>query len=130
MHSGKNYIRIGIKGKLHRAHRLVWLYIHGKFPENDIDHINGDGTDNRLVNLRAVTRSENGQNARLHIDNNSGVSGVYWNKKNERWYAQIHVDKKKKHLGCFKHINDAVIARRMAEKKYNYHGNHGTIRPL
>ena len=91
---GKSYRTITINGRSYHAHRLAWLIIAGEFPENDIDHISGDGLDNRAVNLRAVTRKENGKNQRRHITNSSGVTGVYWYKASSKWCARIKHDGK------------------------------------
>lgn len=71
-------IYIGIGGRLHKAHRLVWLYVHGVWPAKGIDHINGDHADNRIANLRETSQAENMQNLwRPHRDNRSGFMGVY-----------------------------------------------------
>lgn len=128
--SGKSYREIGIAGKLYRAHRLAWLYTHGHFPPREIDHINGDGTDNRLCNLRSVTPSENQRNSRLRSDNSSGTSGVSWQRAARKWVAQIKVDSKSKHLGLFEDLDDAIAARKAAEIEHGFHQNHGESRPL
>jgi hypothetical protein len=94
------YLRIGIDRKRYLAHRLVWLYVYGKFPDNDLDHINRTRTDNRLCNLREATRAEN-------LQNRSNVKGVYWHKRAKKWLAQISVNKKHFYLGLHESFEDA-----------------------
>ena len=127
---GKKYFRMQIKGKNYYIHRLAWLYVHGEFPPEQIDHINSDGLDNRLINLRAVSNSENGKNQRKHSTNVSGVMGVSWHKRDKRWQSSIKVDSKPIYLGSYISFNDAVIARKVAEKQYGFHLNHGITKPL
>ena len=125
---GKNfngYIIITIKGKRHRAHRLVWLYCYGVFPDDYIDHINGDKEDNRLMNLRNVTNKDNGKNQKLSKTNSSGVTGVCWHNRDKKWVAQIRVNDKNKYLGGFSDVGDAIKAREIANVEYGYHPNHG-----
>lgn len=74
------YIRIRIKNKAYFAHRLAWLYEYGVWPENEIDHINGEKSDNRLINLREASRSGNNHNKNIK-NSASGVKGVSWSKK-------------------------------------------------
>jgi len=128
--NGKSYSRISIDGNLHYAHRLAWLWNHGELPPHEIDHINGDGTDNRLCNLRSATSSENSRNRRLHSNNASGTCGVYWYEPSRKWVARIMVDSKLLHLGYFEDIDDAIAARKEAEIEHGYHPNHGSNRPL
>src|SRR5882672_2364605 len=71
-----NYIRIGIKRRWYQAHRLAWLYVHGKWPLYWLDHANGDKLDNRLENLREATHSQNQMNSRRAKHNTSGFKGV------------------------------------------------------
>lgn len=98
--NGKGYIRIGIDGRLHRAHRLAWLYVTGEWPKDQIDHINGDRGDNRLANLREVNNAENQHNLRkARADNTTGFLGV--SPRYGKFRAYIMVDGKNKHLGCF-----------------------------
>ena len=124
---GKNisdgYHRIYVDGYLYRTHRLAWLYVYGEWPDDQIDHINQNKADNRICNLRAVTRSENQKNYPKKKNNKSGVTGVY--RRYNRWVAQIGVNGTKIHLGCFHDIADAAEARKMAEIKYGFHKNHG-----
>ena len=126
--SGKEYLTVSINGKRLLLHRLVFLYMTGSFPKNDVDHIDGNGTNNRWANLRDVTRLENSRNRRLSSDNKSGISGVmiFQNK----WYVRIGLKGGKVELGYFHDFFEACCARKSAEIKYGYHPNHGSIRPL
>ena len=116
---------IKLKGKNYKAHRLIWLYVHGKFPDGQIDHIDGNPSNNRLENLRDVTNQENQKNAKKPCDNKSGHIGVCWRKDAEKWHARITVDGVLTHLGLFNVLEDAVEARRIASIKYGFHANHG-----
>lgn len=106
----KGYVHIWISGQSYKAHRLAWLYIHGKFPENDIDHINGIRDDNSLANLRACTRAENCRNQRKGINNTSGFKGVYLCKRSNKWFAQIRCRGKAIYLGIFDDKKEAALA--------------------
>lgn len=119
------YVFIGIDTNIYRAHRLVWLYVRGKFPPNEIDHINHDKSDNRVNNLSLATHKENGRNQSLNKTNTSGVMGVNWHKSRNRWRARIMVNQSEIYLGRFVNFIDAVAARKAAEKKYGFHENHG-----
>jgi len=117
------YRVIGIDGKNFLAHRLAFLYMTGSFPENVVDHINHDASDNRWINLRAVSRTDNNRNAHRHYDNKSGVCGVWLDKK--IWVAKIGIKSKQVCLGRFNNLFDAVCARKNAEVVHGYHKNHG-----
>lgn len=109
------------------GHRVAWLMVNGEKPEQ-IDHINGDRSDNRLVNLRSVTHQENGRNQSLASSNTSGRCGVTRDKKWGKWMAFIRVDGRAMTLGRFVKFEDAVAAREQAETKYGFHKNHGKSR--
>lgn len=126
--SGNTYLTIWINGRNVAAHRLAWLYMTGSFPELTIDHINGDGTDNRWENLRCVSKLENNRNKRLFRKNKSGVCGVAFHKRDRKWMASIRVDRRLIHLGTFVNKDDAIDARRRAEREYGFHDNHGSPR--
>ncbi len=123
IHNG--YIRIGIDYKEYYAHRLVFLYMTGEFPQGVVDHKNHVKIDNRWNNLRSVTVQENSKNASLYCNNRSSMTGVYWHQRDQIWTACIHVNGKKKHLGCFKVKKDAIEARKKANLEYGFHKNHG-----
>lgn len=120
------YIRIGLLGKSYSAHRLAWFYVYGEWPKETIDHINGDGFNNKISNLRSVSIKENLRNRRIPKTNSSGVVGVTWHKPNKKWQARIEVNGKKLHLGMFDDLEDARLARHLANKEYGFHSLHGT----
>lgn len=127
--SGKSYICVRYKGKLYRAHRIIYEMIIGDIGSLEIDHINGNGRDNRIENLRAVTRVENSRNMRVNSRSKTGVNGVLWANHARKYVAKIKVNYKYIHLGYFSDINDAIKARRDAEIKYSFHRNHNSKRP-
>lgn len=113
--------------KRHRmyAHRVAWLLIHGKWPEHQIDHINGNPSDNRLINLREVNNQENHKNMKRHKGNKSGYTGVYWNTAVNKWQAYICIDGVQTYLGVFDDVEEAAKVRADAEEMAKYHKNHG-----
>lgn len=114
LNSGYRIIRINKKGYI--AHRLVWLYVYGKFHNLHIDHIDGDRDNNRLLNLRECNRSENGQNRISNKNSTSKFLGVFWHKINKKWNAQIRVNKKAIYLGQFENEIEAYNAYLIAKK--------------
>jgi len=124
-HSG--YLQTQIDGKLYMVHRLIWIMKHGDIPKDiEVDHINHDRCDNRIENLRLVTRRENNKNRSLSkTANTSGVVGVHWITRLKRWGSQIKVDGQSVWLGSFVEFSDAVNARKNAEVLYGFHENHG-----
>jgi len=117
-YNDQGYIRVYVLGNSYRAHRLIWAWVYGYWPENDIDHINGCRSDNRLSNLREATCSENMRNAKKYKSNSSGTTGVVYDKKTDKYVAQIMVNYKKIILGNFYSIELAIKARRKAEEEY------------
>ena len=122
----KNHISITIDSDVYLAHRLVWLYYYGVFPKGQIDHIDGNGNNNAISNLRVVDSVENARNQKLPKNNKYGVIGVYKNNgAGKDWKASITVNGKFVHLGYFNTKDEAVSARKEAELKYGFHSNHG-----
>lgn len=117
----RNYIRLKVAGKHYYAHRLAWLYMTGEWPDPEVDHQDLDGLNNRWVNLRKATHSQNGHNQGLRSNNKSGVKGVSWERGRSKWIATITMNGREKHLGRFNTIEEAAAARRAAEA--NYHGD-------
>lgn len=123
--NGQGYIQITCSDKNYLAHRLVFLYMEGKFPLEQGDHKNHIRHDNRWCNLRKTSNQENQRNASMRIDNTSGFTGVCWVKASNKWMTHIRVNGKTRHLGYFCKFSDAVMARKEANIKYNFHENHG-----
>ena len=115
---GGGYPQIRAQRRLHQAHRLAWLYVYGEWPKGQIDHINRNRSDNRISNLREVTNKQNGQNKSKRSDNTSGHPGVHWYKQSSKWVACIMHNYKRIHLGCFSVLEEAIAARKAAEKLY------------
>ena len=106
----KGYRTISVGGAQRLAHRLAWLYVHGVCPELQIDHINGDKDDNRLVNLRLATNAQNHCNRGKNVNNRSGYKGVCKKAGANIWIAYAMVAGKTKYLGSFKTPEDASVA--------------------
>lgn len=113
------YLQILVDKHPYRAHRLAWLYVTGKWPEGDIDHINRDKKDNRWNNLREVSRSENCRNKGIQKNNTSGVPGVSFSTSSSKWVVQTTVyGKRVRHT--FKTFEEAVAFRKMQEPLGGY----------
>jgi len=113
---GKEYVFTRINGKPIRLHRYVLNYYDREF---EIDHKDGNGLHNRKANLNTVTHQHNMMNQRkLPSNNTSGFIGITFHSQNKNWIAQIKINQKRIHLGCFENIEDAVKCRKEAELKY------------
>lgn len=124
----EGYRTIVVDGQGWLAHKLVWLFVHQewvRYPEFEIDHINGVRSDNRIQNLRKVSKSMNQRNGAMRRNNKSGVIGVNWVKSKRRWVARIWDGPNHRYLGQYKTLGDAALARAEAERKYGYHPGHG-----
>lgn len=119
------YGQIRIQGKSILAHRLAWFYHYKDSPKEHIDHINGNRLDNRIENLREVSRFENQQNQKKYNTNKSGITGVSWHKQHNKWYASVQKNKKLHFLGLFDNIFDAAAASKSARNRLGFHENHG-----
>lgn len=126
--SGYRYMQIA--GKRDLAHRLAWLYAHGVYPKHEIDHINRNRADNRIVNLRAATSAENRQNMPIAANNTSGCTGVSFDKRVQKFHAYIKVNKSpRKHIGYFNSFDEAVAARLAAKAElHKFHGQQSVAR--
>jgi len=116
--NGGGYIVIDVDGVAYRAHRLAFLFMNGRWPIGDLDHINGNRSDNRILNLREATRSQNNCNASLRRNNKSGVTGVSWVRKLSKWTARVSLGNAPVYLGVFNTFDEAVTARKAAANKH------------
>src|SRR5215217_8382237 len=111
-------------GNQYKAHRLIWFIYYGSWPKGQIDHINGNKSDNRIINLRDVSAKENRRNSKRQSNNTSGYSGVYFENSMNKWRSVIYIDRKRKHIGYSDTAEEAAILRKAAEQEYNFHENH------
>lgn len=102
------YTRVNIKGNLKYLHRLIFLYHYGHWPKDQIDHIDGDPSNNRIENLREATNTQNNYNKTKYSRNTSGYKGVSWNKSAKKWEAYVTIDGERKYLGIYEDMQDAV----------------------
>lgn len=109
---------IMIDGQNYSGHRLAFFYMTGKWPEHEVDHINGKRPDNRWSNLREATRSQNEMNKGRRSDNKTGFTGVYWKPTRQKFLAQIILNGKRTHLGYHDTAEEAAQVRKLAEDKY------------
>lgn len=117
-HKHNGYVYIRVDGREYFAHRAAWLYVTGEWPSKDIDHIDGEKTNNRFANLREVSESVNAENQkRAHKDTRSGVLGVY--PVGDRWKAMIVIDKAPVYLGTFDTIQEASAAYLSAKRLHH-----------
>lgn len=126
----KGYIRVFIKnnGKAYHimAHQIAWFISNGSIPLGEIDHINQNRADNRIINLRDVSRKINHRNKKRSRNNLSGITGVYWNKHRNKWYAQYFEDGKRHHVGSFNNKKDAEIEIIKARELAGFTKRHGS----
>lgn len=106
----RGYVRISVDRKVYLAHRLAWLYVHGTWPANEIDHINRVRNDNRLSNLRDTSRTVNTQNVGVRKDSACGLRGVGWHKAQRKWRARIQANGVCHELGYFLTASEAKAA--------------------
>lgn len=116
----RGYVQFRYEQKTYRAHRLIWEMHHGPIPDGaEIDHINGNPFDNRLENLRLVSREDNARNLKLQNRNRTGVPGVIF--ANNHYRVTIG----SQYLGYFDTLAEATRVRKEAEARIGYHANHG-----
>jgi hypothetical protein len=116
--NGYKTVTVSINYKRYLAHRIIWLWVTGKWPVEEIDHKDGDGSNNRWSNLREATKLQNGSNLPIKRNNKTGVAGVAVDKRRGDYRARIMVNRKEIYLGNFPTIKEAAEARRLAEQKY------------
>ncbi len=92
---------VGIGDRHFGEHRVIWFYMTGEWPADQLDHINGVRDDNRWVNLREATNAENQQNVKLKSHNTSGMTGVSFHRQRKKWRASIAANGRQFHLGLF-----------------------------
>jgi len=114
----KGHLRVVIDGQPILVHRVIWAHVYGTWPENQIDHINGNPSDNRLSNLRPATNRQNQCNAKTRVDNTTGRVGVYWAANVGKWRPMIRLNGKNVCLGLYETFPEAVAVREQAEREH------------
>lgn len=109
-----------------QAHRVAWAVYYGAWPSQQIDHINRVRTDNRILNLRDVSKKENAHNMGRSKSNTSGCTGVSWSKREQKWTAYIRHDGRQRHLAYTPKFCEAVKLRKSAERAFGFSALHGT----
>jgi len=122
----EGYRIIRVDGKNYKSHRLIWLWVYGEWPQEQIDHVNGKRDDNKITNLRDVSQSINLRNSKKQKNNTSGITGVYWSKKYGNWSAIVFQGGEKRFLGAYDCKYRAASIRHFAmEIEGNYTERHG-----
>lgn len=120
------YWKIKHNNKIYGAHRVVWLLMKGDLPKQ-IDHIDGNRSNNKIENLRVANNYQNTQNAKLRKDNTSGVKGVDWRPKQQKWRVRISSNGVKINLGFYDDLELAELVITEARNKYHKeYANHGS----
>ena len=104
------YRQIGIYGKRYPEHRLAILYTQGAWPADEVDHIDGNPSNNALSNLRTCSHAENHQNRSMPSHNRSGLQGVTWHRQKRLWRASVVLEGKHTHVGLFTDKSEAYEA--------------------
>jgi len=113
------YCKINVDGKSYPAHHLAWFYIYGEMPKK-IDHIDGNGLNNAISNLRLTTAYQNSWNMKITKRNTSGIKGISWYKATKKWSVEIMAQGKKIFLGRFEDLEFAELI--VNEARAKYHG--------
>jgi HNH endonuclease len=117
------YLDIAIYGRKYLAHRLIWLWMTGRWPSNQIDHWDGNRRNNKWDNLFDVTSQQNNRNRKIDRRNTSGVLGVTL--RNNCYYVQIWANNKNHWLGPYASLVRAARVRKIMDAKYGFSPNHG-----
>lgn len=115
----RGYVTICVDARGYRAHRLAWMYVYGEWPEDQIDHIDGNRANNSIRNLRPATNPLNHANRGPQKNNTSGYKGVYWLKRDKKWLAKIVKNGRQIHLGRFDDPEEASLAYEKATQSLN-----------
>ncbi len=121
--NARGYVEFNVMGRLHKAHRLAWLYVYGEWPDGDIDHLDGNKSNNRIANLRVVSNRANSENRRsANRNNQTGLLGVRLHKSSGKYEARIRVNGKLSYLGLHS-TPEAAHAAYITAKRGLHQGN-------
>lgn len=123
----RGYLTGHLFGRPVKAHRVIWALVYGQWPASEIDHIDGNPSNNRAENLRLVSHAINSRNLRRKKNNSTGVCGVF-QRPSGRWGAHMQVNGRNITIGTFDTIEEAAAARSEAQRDFGFHKNHGAKR--
>lgn len=108
--TAKGYLEVKIKDRTYKVHRIIWAMRHGTWPSGQIDHVNGNKSDNRIENLREVTQNQNMWNRGRLCNNKTGYKGVSKVRSSGRYKAQIKHFGRVICIGTFETPEEAYVA--------------------
>ena len=120
----QGYLTGPILGKRYLAHRIIFLWMTGRWPDPEVDHEDQDPSNNRWKNLKEATSQQNNKNQSRRHDNKTGVTGVF--ETESAFVSYISVDSTRVYLGSFRTLDEAKLVRKAAEREYGYSVNHGS----
>jgi hypothetical protein len=123
--ANNGYLKGSVLNRQMLAHRVIWALVHGEWPKDQIDHIDGDRSNNRIENLRDVPEFINRRNTARKQFTTAPYNGVTKDKRTGKWVARIHYDGLTRHVGVFEDLEEAISARKKAESENGFHENHG-----
>jgi hypothetical protein len=119
----QGYVCLKINSRIYKAHRVAWLLVYGRWPDSQLDHINGVPGDNRIANLREVSPQQNAENRRVTHTDPGHLKGVSYMRKIRKWVAKIHNEGVAYYLGVFSTPEEAHAAYRAAALVLHTHSN-------
>ena len=127
---GLFYRRVHLDEVQYKEHRLVWLYWHGELPKFGLDHLNGDGLDNRIENLRLDSDGVNTRNMAKNVRNTSGYANVSWREDRQKWQVYAQSKTSSIHGGYFApdELDKAVLKAAELREKLGFSPSHGLTR--
>lgn len=124
--STTGYRSITLFGRSYLEHHLIWFIHYGVWPKEQLDHINQKRDDNRIANLREVTKAENARNRSRRKDTKTGEHGIWYNSRTFKYVAEITVNGKKVYQQSFDDPDEAVKHRKLKSIELGFHDNHGS----
>ena len=124
------YRSISIFGKSYPEHHVAWRMYHGTWATDQLDHINQDRSDNRIINLRQVTKAENARNRSRRNASRVDEVGIWYNRRTKKYVAEITMTidgvKRKVFQRTFDDVEEAIKARKAKSLELGFHANHGS----
>ena len=120
------YRNISLFGRTYLEHQLIWFICNGVWPSGQIDHINQIRDDNRIVNLRDVSKADNARNRSRNPNSKLGEHGIWYNMRTRKYVAEITLNGKKVYQKSFDDVEQAITERRAKSLELGFHTNHGS----